>query len=462
MKDFDIENSTLEETFDSISEALGQFTEDDPSFTISSENKEFVTHELEEQTFDPNSNDGAIDALESFSLSFLSQIDEAIPQDNNGLDNDGAVLRLVDRRYPAGENAQSFRALLFPRRRPNNARNIAALLRVIELSHDALITDIPTTKRDVFYKDPALFKTQSVLVDDLAATLSLNRSELNVRASSKGLFSGSCLNIELRQGGAVNGSDFEGSLNPCDAEIGQLVLSPHISWVLVVEKEAIFQSLCRMGFASHKSLIGPGVIVTGKGYPDVATRELVYKLSSDLPISIPVLALVDADPHGIDIASVFKYGSRSMEHQNTILRASRLEWIGVYSSELESFGIDRDNLLSLTMQDYKKGLSMLRRPESTLPKAWRREILHMLHSRRKAEIEILCTSTATLLHEEPAFEEDCKLEEDASPVGENEYELSGAPLLAAYLASKINSRILELRRQDYDNLSPIKLETDDG
>ena len=49
---------------------------------------------------------------------------------------------------------------------------------------------------------------------------------------------------------------------------------------------------------------------------------------------IPILAIVDADPYGIDILSVYKYGSKGMLHEQDTLTASRLKWMGVMTSEL--------------------------------------------------------------------------------------------------------------------------------
>ena len=40
----------------------------------------------------------------------------------------------------------------------------------------------------------------------------------------------------------------------------------------------------------------PCIIITGKGQPDIATRKFLRKLKMEL--KIPVLALVDSDPHG--------------------------------------------------------------------------------------------------------------------------------------------------------------------
>jgi meiotic recombination protein SPO11 len=47
--------------------------------------------------------------------------------------------------------------------------------------------------------------------------------------------------------------------------------------------------------------------IQGKGFPDVATRVLVRLLWKFL--GVPVLALVDADPHGIEIMCVYRFGS---------------------------------------------------------------------------------------------------------------------------------------------------------
>ena len=52
-------------------------------------------------------------------------------------------------------------------------------------------------------------------------------------------------------------------------------------------------------------------------------------------LSIPILALVDADPYGMDILCVYKYGSLSLEHEGQQLAAGRLHWIGVRLSELD-------------------------------------------------------------------------------------------------------------------------------
>jgi len=50
----------------------------------------------------------------------------------------------------------------------------------------------------------------------------------------------------------------------------------------------------------------PCIIITAKGQPDVATRLFLKKLKTEL--NIPVLALVDSDPYGLKILSVYMSG----------------------------------------------------------------------------------------------------------------------------------------------------------
>jgi len=328
-------------------------------------------------------------------ISLMSQLMEALSSESDS----GAkksrtsrlILELADRKRRKSDGSLVMRAVKFPQKAKGaSARPLAQLLRVMDLMHEALISDVPTTKRDLYYKDVSLFKSQAVvdrLIDDLAATFGLGRADLNVRASSKGLVCGSSLVIELVGGDIVEVNDAEGTLIPVAEEIARFDVDAALYWVLIVEKEAVFQTLCRHKFTRHPSLPGHGLIITGKGYPDVATRQLVRTLSDNLPDCIPILALVDGDAYGIDILSVYKFGSISMGHEKEKLASRRIKWLGIRTSELASLGLTKDSLIPITKHDEKKALAMLHR--SGVPKKWRRELQYMLHNRRKAEIEVL-------------------------------------------------------------------------
>ncbi|KAI1796465.1 topoisomerase acting in meiosis [Ganoderma leucocontextum] len=283
------------------------------------------------------------------------------------------------------------RSLVFPRvTKDPSARPFAQLFRAIDLIHEALVSGVPVTKRDIYYNDVQLFRSQATvdrLIDDLAATLHLTRADLNVRASSKGLICGSGITIHMQSGETLEISDGDASLIPQAEDIERFTVAQTLAWVLVVEKEAVFQTLCKLRLAAHQAFPGSGLIVTGKGYPDVATRQLVKTLSDNLPAHVPILALVDGDAYGIDILSVYKHGSTRMRHENAHLAADRLQWIGLWASELASLGVGKDALLPITKHDEKKARTLLKR--ANLPAQWRKELQHMLFSRRKAEIEVL-------------------------------------------------------------------------
>ncbi|KLO14594.1 DNA topoisomerase IV alpha subunit [Schizopora paradoxa] len=345
----------------------------------------------------------SIELLENLALSFLSQLNNALSErdrDEHDDDQDATnakgrkrhiSLELADRTYRS-----QCRTLQFPKRSKGpSIKPIAQLLRVVDLSHEALVNDAPVTKRDIYYRDVALFKSQAIvnsLVDDLAATIDVTRADLNIRASAKGLFCGSCLRLSLHNGDEIWGQDFEPSLIPVGEEIANFKFVENVSWVLIVEKDAVFQTLCGSGFARNESLPGRGLLITGKGYPDVATRQLVKALSDNLPSTIPIMALVDADPYGIDIALTYKYGSKSMKHQNEGLAARRVQWMGVSAADIFEMGIDRDAMLPITVHDHKKALSMLCSPDIPLTGSLRHELTQMLHTRRKAEIEVIASA----------------------------------------------------------------------
>jgi len=106
-------------------------------------------------------------------------------------------------------------------------------------------------------------------------------------------------------------------------------------------------------------------------------------------IRIPCLALVDADPHGLDILSVYKYGTQKMKHEGETLESPNLKWIGLRFHDIASFGLGHDALIPFTKHDHRKVIAMLKRPKEILPNRWRRELSAMIHVRRKAELELL-------------------------------------------------------------------------
>ncbi|KAF8344323.1 Spo11/DNA topoisomerase VI subunit A [Cantharellus anzutake] len=201
--------------------------------------------------------------------------------------------------------------------------------------------------------------------------------------------------IKLLSGTVLNLSSRESTLIPPTDEIVHLRWKEEPGYILVVEKEAIFQTLCHSAFADNSLLGKKGVIITGKGQPDIATRGLVHLLSQELPLRIPILLLVDADVYGLEIASVYKCGSIKMRHESHSLTSERAMWLGLKHSDFRRFHIDPDSLLHISNMDYRKALHMLSRLGDRFPSDWKDELTRLVLMRRKAEIEILSQASPT-------------------------------------------------------------------
>lgn len=75
-----------------------------------------------------------------------------------------------------------------------------------------------------------------------------------------------------------------------------------------MEKYSVYFRLCEDQFYKKIRCI----IVTAKGVPDVATRYLLKKIKDEF--YIPVLGLMDFDPSGLRILSIYRYGSNNMSY----------------------------------------------------------------------------------------------------------------------------------------------------
>jgi len=186
------------------------------------------------------------------------------------------------------------------------------------------------TKRHIYYQHQELFGTQrrvDDLVDRLALTLGSSRDDLHIVAASKGLMAGA-LKVTLQNESIVDASIPEtGVIIPPTRTIQRLDTSS-LRWVLVVEKDAVFRSLCSSRYW-QTSLCGNGLLVTAKGYPDDLTCAFL-RLLLDTDQRLPIMVLVDFDPDGVNIFRCYKYGS---SRQNSF-GAAGIHWLGIKSRHI--------------------------------------------------------------------------------------------------------------------------------
>ena len=169
-----------------------------------------------------------------------------------------------------------------------------------------------------------------------------------------------------------------------------------IRWIVVIEKEATFRSIASSTF--WNSISTHGIIITGKGYPDIATRALLHFLSTPSPQngfgSPSVFGLVDCDPDGLAIFSIYRNGSAALAHENDSLCVPQLQWLGLRVEHMmeENLLHNSQGLLSLTARDRRKATKMLERCVASEDKEelqMRGALQSMLMLNTKAELQLL-------------------------------------------------------------------------
>ncbi|XP_027802267.1 meiotic recombination protein SPO11 isoform X1 [Marmota flaviventris] len=275
-----------------------------------------------------------------------------------------------------------------------SVKKFALILKILSMIYKLVQSNTYATKRDIYYTDSQLFGTQTVvddIINDISCMLRVPRRSLHILSTSKGLIAGNLRYIE-EDGTKVHCSCGATAVAVPSNIQGIRNLITDAKFLLIVEKDATFQRLLDDDFCNKMS---PCIMVTGKGVPDLNTRLLVKKLWDSF--HIPVFTLVDADPHGIEIMCIYKYGSRSMSFEAHNLTVPAMRWLGLLPSDIKRLNVPRDSLIPLTKRDQGKLDSILKRPYITCQPFWRREMEIMAESKMKAEIQALTSLSSDYL-----------------------------------------------------------------
>jgi meiotic recombination protein SPO11 len=76
--------------------------------------------------------------------------------------------------------------------------------------------------------------------------------------------------------------------------------------MLIVEKETVLFRLEDSNFHVQNNCI----LLSGKGIPDIASRMMIKRISQEFP-RMPIYLLVDPDPDGLTVASIYILGSQN-------------------------------------------------------------------------------------------------------------------------------------------------------
>ncbi|KAM1342951.1 hypothetical protein ACFX14_007303 [Malus domestica] len=281
-------------------------------------------------------------------------------------------------------------------RRASHVRRLDVLLKVLLIVQQLLQENRHGSKRDIYYMHPSIFSDQSVVhhaINDICILLQCSRHNLNVVSVGKGLVMG-----WLRFSEAGNVFDCINRPNtafpvPIHVEEVKDIVSV-ARCILVVEKESVFQRLADDQFCNKNHCI----VITGRGYPDIPTRRFLGLLVDTL--HLPIYCLVDCDPYGFDILSIYRFGSMQMAYDAKFLRVPEVLWLGAFPSDSEKYSLPQQCLLPLTAEDKRKTEAILLRCylQREAPQ-WRFELKLMLERGVKFELEALSVHEINFLSE---------------------------------------------------------------
>lgn len=278
-----------------------------------------------------------------------------------------------------------------------SARKFTAISLVLNTAYELLACEKTVTQREIYYMYK-FFKNQSEADEailDACSLLGVPRICLNIVGSAKGWFAGK-LFIQIT-GNWLDCSKLGPEGHSITHEILKLKsqqIASTAKWIIIVEKDGIFNRLSEDRFFDRL----PCVLVTGKGYPDLATRTFVKKLS--VLLNIPVLGLCDCNPYGLSVLLTYKLGSARMPLDSPA-QTVNIKWLGIRPSSLKAYedityastndGLQLPDrvLETLSPMDEKKVQSLLKSDFIQNNPLYKYEVLRFSHVKVKVELEAL-------------------------------------------------------------------------
>jgi len=268
--------------------------------------------------------------------------------------------------------------------------------RVMEIVFQLLKANLHATKREVFYSDVNLFREQKYsdkIIEDVASMLRTTRDSVHVVASARGSAMG---RVVIRDGGDTIDLTKMGTggwaITPFLDQVE--ILESDAEFILLSEKDAAVMRLSEAKYWNRQ----PCIVLTGKGSGDIATRAFLKTLVKEL--EIPAFALVDSDPYGHYIYSVFLRGSKRLSYESPFIATPELKLLGVLSRDLDAYNIPKAVRIPMEPTDIKRVKDMLKEPFIQSNKAWVKDLKLMLQLKEKAEIQAFASHSFQYLTDE--------------------------------------------------------------
>lgn len=232
-------------------------------------------------------------------------------------------------------------------------------------------------------------KKLDVVLDDICCLVGCSRVHLRILSQPKGIVFGP-LRFRVGDGSTIDCmSKKDGILLPSGQE-PITFLESDAQFILVLEKDSVLQKILNQKEGLEFIERYKAVLVTGRGYPDISTRAFLnflwYKLS------IPVLAVTDADPHGLEIVCSYKFGCYKTAHESPGLALPHMKWLGLLPGDVNRLSLPESKTIPQGQRDIRKINSLMTRPYLKSRPLWIKQLQIMRDSTRKAELESLDTT----------------------------------------------------------------------
>ncbi|MFW9940007.1 MAG: hypothetical protein ACFFFT_03130 [Candidatus Thorarchaeota archaeon] len=261
--------------------------------------------------------------------------------------------------------------------------DITRLMRVLEVVTELLNENLHATKREVFYTDVNLFKEQKnsdKSIEDVATMLYTTRNSTHIVAAPRG----SCVG-RLRIRDQTDIIDLEGqgsggwTISPFLDQIE--IIESDAEFILVIEKNAAMMRLSEARFWRKY----PCILITAQGVGNVATRMFLKRLNKEL--NLPTFTLVDSDPYGHYIHSVYLRGSKRLSYESPFLATPNIKLLGVLTRDLDEYKIPTEARIKMNKQDEKRTKDLLQEDFVKTNKDWEMDLKLALKKKEKAEIQ---------------------------------------------------------------------------
>ncbi|MFH1448672.1 MAG: DNA topoisomerase IV subunit A [Candidatus Micrarchaeota archaeon] len=255
-----------------------------------------------------------------------------------------------------------------------------------------------TSIRGLFYQlkfslgadlEEELFSEQeesNPLIEDLEVSLDLKREDLNLNTDRKGVVAGNIV-IKDRFGGSEDRIDCSkqgrsGWMIPSDVDNGMELVDVDADYVLVVEKDALWQRLNEDKFWKKENCI----LITPKGQASRGCRRLIRKLADR---KLPVYCFTDCDAWGWYIYWAIKTGSMNLAYLGSDIATPEARFIGVTMKDIQDYDFLKKLTIKTKEVDVKRATEMLSYPWINRHNEWVTELKTVVETKRKIEQDAL-------------------------------------------------------------------------